>query len=363
MLTRARAACIGVTAVLVAVLAPAASRGDLASRYSSGQQHAKALQSKIQADSAKLQGFEGTASSLEARLEVIARSVAVQEQLLASVTSQLSEARSRLQTLQRQYARDRQVLASQLVADYESPPPTIIDVVVDAHGFDDLLNRLHNMKAIEQRNAQETRAVNSARLAVRRQARQLATVQARRHRATVAVLVERDNVAQLRLSIVRRQLATARDRAQSATQLERLRNVLAREAALLDQRAAAAQAASSGGAALAPGRCVNTPFVAHGGDYGFFPSAGTNYSVNQEPIIAARLDALGKGLQLHLIGVSGYRTPQHSVEVGGFADDPHTRGEASDTPGVEGVSESTLASYCLTRPFGGPREADHIQEL
>ncbi|MGB0096888.1 MAG: hypothetical protein WBP81_30650 [Solirubrobacteraceae bacterium] len=363
MLIRARAACIGVTAVLVAVLAPAASRGDLASRYSSGQQHAKALQSKIQADSAKLQGFEGTASSLEARLEVIARSVAVQEQLLASVTSQLSEARSRLQTLQRQYARDRQVLASQLVADYESPPPTIIDVVVDAHGFDDLLNGLHNMKAIEQRNAQETRAVNSARLAVGRQARQLATVQARRHRATVAVLVERDNVAQLRLSIVRRQLATARDRAQSATQLERLRNVLAREAAVLDQRAAAAQAASSGGAALAPGRCVNTPFVAHGGDYGFFPSAGTNYSVNQEPIIAARLDALGKGLQLHLIGVSGYRTPQHSVEVGGFADDPHTRGEASDTPGVEGVSESTLASYCLTRPFGGPREADHIQEL
>jgi hypothetical protein len=236
-------------------------------------------------------------------------------------------------------------------------------VVVDAHGFDDLLNRLHNMKAIEQRNAQETRAVNSARLAVGRQARQLATVQARRHRATVAVLVERDNVAQLRLSIVRRQLATARDRAQSATQLERLRNVLAREAAVLDQRAAAAQAASSGGAALAPGTCVNTPFVPHGGDYGFFPSAGTNYSVNQEPIIAARLDALGKGLQLHLIGVSGYRTPQHSVEVGGFADDPHTRGEASDTPGVEGVSESTLASYCLTRPFGGPREADHIQEL
>ncbi len=74
-------------------------------------------------------------------------------------------------------------------------------------------------------------------------------------------------------------------------------------------------------------------------------------------------DALGKALQLHLIGISGCRTPQHSVEVGGFADDPHSRGEASDTPGVEGVPESTLEEYCLTRPFPGPREADHIQEL
>jgi hypothetical protein len=94
-----------------------------------------------------------------------------------------------------------------------------------------------------------------------------------------------------------------------------------------------------------------------------FLAPGTNYSVGEEPIIAARLDALGIALHLHLIGISGYRTPQHSVEVGGFADDPHTRGEASDTPGIEGVPEAILAEYCLTRPFAGPAEADHIQEL
>jgi uncharacterized protein YcbK (DUF882 family) len=66
-------------------------------------------------------------------------------------------------------------------------------------------------------------------------------------------------------------------------------------------------------------------------------------------------------LQLHLIGISGYRSPAHSLEVGGFADDPHTKGDASDTPGVEGVPEATLQKFCLTRPFGGAAEADHIQ--
>jgi len=97
------------------------------------------------------------------------------------------------------------------------------------------------------------------------------------------------------------------------------------------------------------------------GDYGFFPAAGTNYSVGEEPEIAVRLNTLGEALHLHLVGVSGYRTPEHSVAVGGSANDPHTRGEASDTPGIEGVSEATLESYGLTRPFAGAREADHIQ--
>jgi len=49
--------------------------------------------------------------------------------------------------------------------------------------------------------------------------------------------------------------------------------------------------------------------------------------------------------------------------VGGFANDPHTQGQASDTPGIEGVPESTLNHYGLTRPFGGAAEADHIQLL
>lgn len=96
---------------------------------------------------------------------------------------------------------------------------------------------------------------------------------------------------------------------------------------------------------------------------GFFPAPGTNYSVGDEPTIAQRLNALANGEGLHLIGLSGYRTPKHSLEVGGFANDPHTRGAASDTPGIQGVSEATLEQYGLTRPLPGAAEADHIQLL
>ena len=228
---------------------------------------------------------------------------------------------------------------------------------------------MRNLTAIRRSNVATMQRVVDDRQAVQAQAAQLATVQARRRRQAAAILDERDNVAQLRLSIVNQQLHAEHIRGAVATRLTTLKKTLEHEAAVLDAQAARAareQALNgSGGVAApapAPGGCVNTPFVAHGGEWGFFQAAGTDYSVNEEPIIAARLDALGRALHLHLIGVSGYRSPQHSVEVGGFADDPHTRGIASDTPGVEGVPEATLEQFCLTRPFPGAREADHIQE-
>lgn len=97
--------------------------------------------------------------------------------------------------------------------------------------------------------------------------------------------------------------------------------------------------------------------------YGFFPATGTDYTQGDEPTLAARLGRLARSLHLHLVGISGYRTPEHSVAVGGFANDPHTRGQASDTPGIEGVAERVLNRFGLTRPFSGAQEADHIQLL
>jgi uncharacterized coiled-coil protein SlyX len=346
--------------VLVALVTT--SSADLSSRYQAGQQRSAQLQSAIRSENNRIAGFEGTISSLQKRLDAIERSVAVQEQLLHSVDDQLASARTRLAALRVQYAHDLSVLAGELRAEYESPPPTIVGVVVDAGGFDQLLNGISDLTAIERRNTRTAARVRAVRAAVEAETVRLAAVQARRRRATAAVLVERDNVAQLKASIVSRELRVAHARARDRTRLEVVHRRLVHEAEILDARAARAQTLSSGGAVAPPGGCVNSPFVPHGGEWGFFPAPGTNYTVNEEPVIAARLDQLGIALHLHLIGLSGYRTPQHSVEVGGFADDPHTRGEASDTPGVEGVPEATLLKFCLTRPFPGAAEADHIQE-
>ena len=351
-------------AAVVLGLSAVPGSADLTSRYQSGQQRAKQLSSEISAQSQKIESYQGTIDNLQTRLDAIENALGVQERLLSNVTFELTATRRKLTGLRASEARDQAALAAQLRADYESPPPNLVSVVVDARGFDQLVNGVRDLTAIRRSNVATMQRVVSDRQAVQAQTVALTSVQARRRREAAAILVERDNVAQLRLSIVNKQLHAEHIRGAVAARLTTLKKTLQHEAAVLDAQAAREQALNgSGGTGVAPpGGCVNTPFVAHGGEWGFFQAAGTNYSVNQEPIIAARLDALGQSLHLHLIGISGYRTPQHSVEVGGFADDPHTQGIASDTPGVEGVPEATLLQFCLTRPFPGAREADHIQE-
>lgn len=105
---------------------------------------------------------------------------------------------------------------------------------------------------------------------------------------------------------------------------------------------------------------------------GFVAEPGTNFLVGSEPTIVRDLRRLGEMLNTTIYGISGYRSPGHSVAVGGFADDPHTRGAAADI----GVGSPTLASASvltaaelarvgLYRPFypASAHEINHVQLL
>ncbi len=106
---------------------------------------------------------------------------------------------------------------------------------------------------------------------------------------------------------------------------------------------------------------------------GFVADPGTSQTEGQLPVLVARLDQVAKALGVVIYGISGYRTPAHSIAVGGFADDPHTKGEAEDI-GVNSllrssaaqITEAQLAQYGLYRPFDpsdnpGNTEVNHVQ--
>ena len=352
---------------LLALLATAAaapalagqSQGALESGISASSAKEGTVSAGIRADSQKIAGFQGSIEDLRARLSALEESLATERNLLDHLRSQLSSARSRLASLVRQLAHDRQVLIAQVVAAYESPPPSIVTVILDAHGFGDLIERVDDLKAIGQENASATTQVIDTRAAVAKETNRLAVLTASHQRETTAVLVQRDEVARLHLALVNHQLLYVHSRERKSAELGELRS----HRASLEKELSSIQISeyNSQNQSFTSGAPVEVG--APSGEFGFFQAPGTNYSVGEEPTIAARLNTMGKALHLHLIGISGYRTPQHSVEVGGFANDPHTRGEASDTPGVEGVPEAILEKFGLTRPFPGAAEADHIQLL
>ena len=341
-----------------AAVGPAPAHGDLSGRLSGVQAKERELQAKSHYDSGRISHFSGPIAALQERESGLQRALDIQRGILDGLQHDLRADRVRLVRLRRALAHDRLVLAHQLRAAYETPDADILNVILDAHGFSDLLERVDQLKAIGRHNAQVTQDVGRARAAVAVQTGRLAADERRQRQVTAAALTERDQVSQVRIALVARQMVYIRARNRHSARLAELgrrRQALAAQIAKQNAAALAAQNFAFGGPAAPalPGSGA--------GQWGFFPAPGTNYGYGAEPEIARRLDRVGKALHLHLIGLSGYRTPQHSVEVGGFANDPHTRGQASDTPGVEGVSEATLQSYGLTRPFAGPAEADHIQ--
>jgi Peptidase M15 len=106
---------------------------------------------------------------------------------------------------------------------------------------------------------------------------------------------------------------------------------------------------------------------------GFTADPGTSQTEGQLPELTGQLNALGQALNVTVYGISGYRTPAHSVAVGGFADDPHTKGEAEDI-GINSllrssaaqISEAELAAFGLYRPFDpsddpNNPEVNHVQ--
>jgi peptidoglycan hydrolase CwlO-like protein len=353
----------GLLGLLIATAAAPAlagrSQSELESGISSSTAKENSLKGAIQADSSKIDGFQGNIDDLQSRLSALESSLDVERELLDKLRSELKAARTHLASLQVQLGRDKKVLVEQVVAAYEAPPPSIVTVIMEAHGFSDLLERLDDLKAIGQQNATATTQVIETRAAVSKQAKRLAVLTSSHQHETVAVLVQRDEVARLHLALVDHQLEYIHARDQKSSELGQLhshRQALEKELASIQISEYSSQSQSFSGSFPIEGGGSS-------GSYGFFQAPDTNYSVGEEPVIVSRLNTLGKALHLHLIGISGYRTPEHSVEVGGFANDPHTRGEASDTPGVEGVPESVLEHFGLTRPFPGPAEADHIQLL
>jgi peptidoglycan hydrolase CwlO-like protein len=360
-LTSVVALAVAVSLLPGGPIAAGSTSSTLESRIAASQAREGELHSGIGADTHQIEGFQGNIDDLQTRLTALESSLDVERDLLASLKSQLHAARVRLTSLQIQLGRDRQVLIAQVIASYESPPPDIATVILQAHGFADLIERLDDLRAISRENAGTTVHVSEEQRAVTAQAARLATLEASHARETSAVLVQRDEVSQLHLALVSRQLQYIRARDRKSAELGPLQShkqALEHELSKLAVSELAAEGVAN--AYTGPvGAFSPTPE----GAYGFFPAAGTDYSVGEEPTLAAHLNALGIALHLHLIGISGYRSPAHSVEVGGFADDPHTRGEASDTPGVEGVPQATLARFGLIRPFPGAAEADHIQLL
>lgn len=246
------------TATTAAVAGQFALRTHRAGAASIGQ-----LRSQLDATNAAQTGLGASLANLDRRIGdltaqialVQRREVAVRATLaadthrLGQVLVAVAHERRRAAMLQRRLARARRILAAQLVSRYESAPPSLLSVVVDARGFNQLLDQLRFLGDAEQMQQTAITVTKAAKLAANAEAVRLTRLARADARVTRAFAIEAGALAGMNTLLDSREalLATARSAQESALASARGRGVRLRAAIA---QAQAAQAAAARAAAL-----------------------------------------------------------------------------------------------------------------
>ena len=238
------------------------SAGDLQSQISSARSAASSLQSQISAESARIHADQPGPGDAEARLNAVQQQLNARVAELRRVQTQLLDARQHLLDLENRLRLAAASLAANLVARYEGQQPDLVSVVLEAHGFSDLLERIRFLDQIGHQDARVSSVTRLAKAAVTRQADTLAVLERRDRALTQQVLAQRNQVAALQAALLSEHIRQLRARNGDAAELAALNghlHTLEARAAAQARAAAAAGNANVGGIAVDTGGMVQPP--------------------------------------------------------------------------------------------------------
>ena len=216
------------------------------------------LRGRIHAGKAQERALAGAAARLGRLERATARDVAIlsgrvadaQRQLDLAVAREqgtaaaLSAARARVARLRVRLGQVRTQLAAVLVSRYENGAPDLVNVVLDAHGFPQLLETVEFVKRVQRANTQLLDLVRSARVAAAHERRVLTVLERRQRLVALAVRRRRDALAGIEAGLRARQAALAQARAARVAALVRTRAGRRRAQRALDRLLAARRRAA-----------------------------------------------------------------------------------------------------------------------
>jgi murein DD-endopeptidase MepM/ murein hydrolase activator NlpD len=225
--TDAAGAMLATFAVCVAVIgsspsastASAASVGQLKQRITTGQGRVSSLSGTVRAASGRIGQFDASIAALAGRLSRIQADIDAKNAELDKLRVQLADARIRLGQLEAAATHAQHVLAQQLVASYETDAPNIVSVVIEATGFQDLLNRLAFMQRVRKQDVSVVSQVRAARRSVAAEATRLGRLEVREQTLIEQIVGQRNQLAQASASLQRQRTAVARFRNAKAGEL------------------------------------------------------------------------------------------------------------------------------------------------
>jgi peptidoglycan hydrolase CwlO-like protein len=229
---------------------------DLQGQISANQSAASSLKSAIAAETAQIQATSSGLQAAQARLSALQSEVTARVAQLKAVQDQLLAARNHLVELENRMQLASRTLAANLVAKYEGSQPDFVTVILEAHGFSDLIERMNFLQRVGHQDAQILAATRYARQAVARPAQTLEALELRDRQLTNQILARRNQVAALQAALLNRQIAELSARSSKTAKLS---DLSAQLKSLEAKAAAQAKTVTVSGIALNPGGMVQAP--------------------------------------------------------------------------------------------------------
>jgi murein DD-endopeptidase MepM/ murein hydrolase activator NlpD len=260
VLVASLALCVAVALVPSRVAAARTQTIDrLRHQIAASQNQINDLAGQINAASSRLDQLNASVGDLKGAIAGIQSNLDTERAELLAVRAESGTASGRLSQLEGHEARAERVLTAQLINSYESNRPDLVDVVLEASGFQDLLEQLNFDERIQNQDARVVGQVVSARRAVAAQATRLGQLEQRAQMIATRVLRQRNALSRARLNLEREEQAVAELRQEKAGRLAGTRSqVVALRQQLASARAAAAPAPSQTTVTTAAG-ATSTP--------------------------------------------------------------------------------------------------------
>jgi murein DD-endopeptidase MepM/ murein hydrolase activator NlpD len=188
------------------------------------KRHEGVLTTDITAYTRRIDALQGSISKLQAREDRIQADLDAKRAELARIQEQLRLERARLARLKARLAAAKVVLGRRLREIYTADAPDVVTVLLNSHGFADLLERTEFMHRINEQDRTIIVAVRTARDQTAATTRRLAKLEDRAQRVATAILARRDEVAAVKGRLQSTQAGLADARAGKRAALDRTRS-------------------------------------------------------------------------------------------------------------------------------------------
>jgi septal ring factor EnvC (AmiA/AmiB activator) len=271
----ALAALTATTAFVLLAHPPAAtgaSLNQLNSELNANQARQSSLSSSIASLNGEIATLTGQIAGVEAREADVRATLQTDQAHLSAARIAVTKERALVALLKTRLAHARMILSRQLVSQYENARPDLMTVLLEAHGFNQLLDEINFLGRAESQQQQTITVTKTAKAQAQAAALRLVHLQAYDQKITNETAVEANALAGMNALLQSREAALGHARAaqQAALQAVQARGASLRAAIAhvqAEQAAAAAAAAAldassfSGGPALGPSGGWSIPYA------------------------------------------------------------------------------------------------------